>query len=458
MYDFIIVGSGTSGGVLAYYLTQSNAKCLLLEAGRLYRAETFPKTELDYSAQLFWGGGLEFDVYGKMAFLRARCVGGTSIVNQCLLDRFDDIAWNDWKSDSGVSWFSSSAMEPYYQAVEQELSLQYIPESHYNRNTHLFVEGFKKLGYTWAPLRRGQSDCAIDSGNDCIGCLGGCHRDSKQSTLVAFIRRALNAGLTLVSECSVEKLESHAGHVRVLAQHQEKTQIYLGKKVILAGGSFGTNQLLLKSGFQSQLPALGKRFSCHPQYMAFGLFKDPVDAHRGAFQAVKSADPRFRQMGFKLENVFAPPISIAMLYPSVGRTLHQFMQKYRYLACIEVAVRDEPAGQLSTNRAGGLKIQKPLTRRDLQRRDEGLKLVEAMFRAVGAEQVVISPFYFGLHLMGGCSIGTDPKTAVVNEHFQLHTHPQIYIADSSIFPNAPGINPALTIMSLSKKLSDSLSS
>jgi len=50
-------------------------------------------------------------------------------------------------------------------------------------------------------------------------------------------------------------------------------------------------------------------------------------------------------------------------------------------------------------------------------------------------------------------MGTDPKNSVVNERFQLHGFANIFVADSSIFPAAPGINPALTIMALSHRAS-----
>ena len=52
--------------------------------------------------------------------------------------------------------------------------------------------------------------------------------------------------------------------------------------------------------------------------------------------------------------------------------------------------------------------------------------------------------------MGGLCMGTDPKKSVVNSEFRLHGHDNIFVADSSIFPNAPGINPSFTIMALSK--------
>lgn len=70
MHDFIVVGSGSGGGSLAYYLTKGGAKVLLIEAGKMYRKDTFPKSEADTSAQLYWGGGIEFDKDARMGFLR----------------------------------------------------------------------------------------------------------------------------------------------------------------------------------------------------------------------------------------------------------------------------------------------------------------------------------------------------------------------------------------------------
>jgi choline dehydrogenase-like flavoprotein len=383
-------------------------------------------------------------------------MGGTSIVNQCLLDRFDDIALDSWKAESSVGFFSVEAMKPYYDEIESKLKLHTFTESERNGNAKKFVEGCDKLDLKWHNLRKGQGDCAFDRGNDCMACLGGCHRNSKQSSLAAFILEAEAEGMDIISEILVEKLQHRGEEVDLHCTKNGAAQKLTARNVVLAGGSFGTTQLLLKSGFSKEFPALGKYFSTHPQYMSFGVMDEPMNAHKGYFQTVASKDPGMRKKGYKLENVFAPPISLAVLFKQQGKAHQDIMRKYNYLTNIEVALRDENNGIIKIDKKGKLIIEKELTDNDKRKRDEGLETVRNILHAQGAKEIYQSSFYFGLHLMGGCGMGVDKQRSVVDPEFRMHGYKNIYIGDSSIFPNAPGINPSLTIMALSQKLSNQL--
>lgn len=451
MYDFAIVGSGVSGGRMAYELTAGGAKCVLIEAGREFNRTTFPRHEIDYSTQMFWGGGLEVTTDGNLGLLRARCLGGTSIVNQALLDRFDDMAWDDWRSRSGVSFFNQNDMNPHYDSCQKNISLSSIPVAHYNKNTHVFTKAFNKLGYGWKPLNRAQTDCKLDKGTDCIVCLGGCPRDSKQSSLVTTIRAARNQGLVVESEFEVHHIEYYPDKVVVHGKRQGVSQEITAAKAVLAAGAIGNSAILLRSGFKSKLPALGTGFACHPQYMTYALFDEPVDAHKGAFQSVKSDDQRFRRMGLKFENVFAPPGATAMLVPGFGASHLRMMRNYRFLASMEVAIRDEPLGKITVGSNDKVRVDKTLSPDDRQKTKQGLKLVRELFESVGAKEIVTCTQAFGLHLMGGCAIGTNAARSVVTPEFRVHDHPNLIAADSSVFPAAPGINPSFTIMALSHR-------
>ncbi|HVL00391.1 MAG TPA: GMC family oxidoreductase [Dongiaceae bacterium] len=454
MHDYIIVGSGASGSVLARYLTQAGADVLMLEAGKRFSASTFPANEMDANAQLMWNGGMDLSRDAATLFIRGKVVGGSTIINQCLLDRFDDIALNDFRTATGLAFFNRQTMTRHYDTVESNLSLHYMQKNDWNRNAELYVDGFEKLGLEWAPLRRGQKDCG--AGNDCMVCLGGCPRKSKQSMLETFLPQAEKSGLTILPEFEVAEVVHGQQFVTVHGRRQGHSQSVYGRQVILAAGALGTTQLLLKAGLQQRLPALGNNFYCHPQWMTVGFFNETVDSHKGAFQSVKSADPRFRDWGFKLENVFAGPIAMSLLKPGYGFEHQHFMQRYRNMACIEVAVRDQDAGTLRLSNKGRLVIDKPLSDGDRQRADRGNRIVQDIFNTLGAYETMTSPIQLALHLMGGCGIGTHAGNSVVNEQFQVHGLPRLRIADSSIFPNAPGINPSLSIMALSHRAAETL--
>lgn len=449
MYDFAIIGSGTSGSVLSYYLTKKGFKCIMLEAGNKFTENDFPKTEMEYNSQMLWNGGMDISVDAKLAFLRAKCVGGGSVINQCLLDRFDKIALDDWKNQSGLDFFSPDIMAKHYEEVEKNLVIKELTAKSRNRNAIIFSDGSDKCGYKWGYLHRGETDCAIDKGNDCINCLGGCHRNSKQSMIVTFLPKAVEQGLELESNFQVEKIKPESDKVIISGRKTIES-----KKVFVASGSLGTNHLLLKSGFKKDYPHLGKGFFCHYQIMNFALFDEPVNAHKGAFQTVKSDDPIMRKQGFKLENVFAQPIGFSLLYNYFGKKHQEWMKKYSYIANIEVAVRDVGPGSISIDKKNRLKIKKKISGEDKKRGKAGIEAVKNIFASMGAKEIYSAPVWFGLHLMGGCPIGANPDTSIVNENFQMHKNENVFIADSSIFPSAPGINPALTIMALSEKATE----
>jgi choline dehydrogenase-like flavoprotein len=223
---------------------------------------------------------------------------------------------------------------------------------------------------------------------------------------------------------------------------------------VLAAGAIGNSRLLLASGFDKRLPALGHNFYTHPQYMNLGVYDEPVNAQRGPLQSYKSNDPSFRRSGFKLENVFGPPVAVAMLVPGFGAAHMRRMKQITHFACIEVAVRDTNPGRIRVTSSGGAVIDKRLNDEDARRRDRGLAAIRNIFLSTGAREIIAGNIAIGLHLMGGCNIGVDPSRSVTAPDFHLHGCDNIYAADSSIFPNAPGINPSFTIMALSSMAAD----
>ena len=456
-YDAVIVGARVSGSFVANALTQGGMKCLLVEAGKSFSKETYPRKEIDANSQLYWGGGVELNTDATIGFLRPKVVGGGSIVNQALMDRFDDLAFDAWREESGVSFLTRQNLDPWYDKVEQEICIQPVPERYHNGNAEIFRRGFDNNGYRWAPLRRAQRDCRFQDGNCCIECLMGCRIDSKQSTPVTVLKRVRAAGLALAPEFEARRVESSGGVISLTGiEADHSTTTYRGRILVLAAGAIGNSRLLLTSGFAVKLPALGDNFYTHPQFMILGLYDEPVNAQHGPLQSYKSDDRNFRRSGFKLENVFAPPVAIAMLLPKFGVSHLRHMREITHLACIEVAVRDTNPGRVSVGARGGLNVGKRLNEEGRARRDRGREAIQNIFWSTGARKVIEGDIAIGLHLMGGCNLGCDPTRSVVSPGFRLHGVKNVYAADSSIFPNAPGINPSFSIMALSLMAADQI--
>ncbi|HEX8991057.1 MAG TPA: GMC family oxidoreductase [Anaerolineales bacterium] len=54
------------------------------------------------------------------------------------------------------------------------------------------------------------------------------------------------------------------------------------------------------------------------------------------------------------------------------------------------------------------------------------------------------------HILGGAPIGRNASESVVNDRFEIHNYPGLYIVDGSIMPANPGVNPSLTITALAE--------
>ena len=53
------------------------------------------------------------------------------------------------------------------------------------------------------------------------------------------------------------------------------------------------------------------------------------------------------------------------------------------------------------------------------------------------------------HPFGGCRMGTDPKTSVTDSSHRVHGIDNLFVADPSVFPTGPSVDPSVSIMAFS---------
>jgi choline dehydrogenase-like flavoprotein len=60
------------------------------------------------------------------------------------------------------------------------------------------------------------------------------------------------------------------------------------------------------------------------------------------------------------------------------------------------------------------------------------------------------------HEIGGCRMGSDPRTSVLDKFCRSHDIPNLYVVDASVFPSSSEKNPTHTIMALASRTADHL--
>ncbi len=141
------------------------------------------------------------------------------------------------------------------------------------------------------------------------------------------------------------------------------------------------------------------------------------------------------------------------------------MAAYRHLAQFGLMVSDSSRGRVQVI-AGRPVIRYDLNQPDLEKFRVGLRALEQLFLAAGAEEVLL-PLPHGvrpenarrrdLKLMAFHPLGTARADArathgVIDSGLQLHGTRGVYGADGSAVPSALGVNPQLTIMALATRL------
>jgi len=254
IYDVVIVGSGASGGAVAYTLCKAGYKVAVLEKGRLINRDEFSKDELAYTRRDIVTPNLseeyhtiEENIDGKWvitstyesgwSFWNGNIVGGSSNFMSGMFHRMhpDDFRlkskYGEIKGANIVDWpISYDELEPYYLKTEDIIGIsgKYIkhpnvpPRSRLNFNqlptkenniVKLFDNSCKLLDITSLVTARailskdkeGRNSCYYSNFCGSYGCSSG----AKGSSLEALLKPALATGnLTLMTNSHVKILNT----------------------------------------------------------------------------------------------------------------------------------------------------------------------------------------------------------------------------------------------------------
>lgn len=465
--DAVVIGSGAGGAMAARTLARAGLRVVVLEEGQHHSTASFRRrTPLERFADLYRDGGATVAVGSPPLLLPVgRAVGGTTIVNSGTCYRTPDHVLARWTGDFGFSL--AEGFGPYLDEVERTLRVATQPLDVLGNNGRLALAGAERLGWKAAPLRRNATGC-----KGSCQCVVGCPTGAKQSVQLSVLPDACAAGARIVTGAKARRVLVEAdrpGGLRaagVLVQRQDGSEFeILAPLVVVAAGALQSPPLLRRSGLGGH-PRLGRNLSVHPATSVAGRFAEPVTAWEGVLQSVGVEE--LHHDGVLIEATATPPGMGSFVLPGLGSELRRELESADRLATLGAMIADRPSGRV-------LGRDRTLLRYDLDRRDGGrlMRSVRAMGQvlfAAGAQEVLtgiptaprarslteldeilahVGPGRLHLsayHPTGTVSAGADAQRFPADPLGRLRGVHGVLIADGSVLPGCPEVNPQLSIM------------
>ncbi|KAL4939353.1 hypothetical protein BDV06DRAFT_231084 [Aspergillus oleicola] len=288
-FDYIIVGGGLAGSVLASRLSRSNRvnrpKILLVEAGPdVSQNETIPyanNTALLTGSELDWGyitvpqKSLNDRKIGNPA---GKCLGGGTAINACGWTRGRYADFDHWAELVGDERYTYKNLLPYFIKTEEYHDPNVTPGQHGSQGP-LFVATPSSTGRRY-PLRKRLAQAWKENG---VQPLQGFDGNAGSPVGLAELAENRRNGLRQLAS-SVYPLDG----VQVLTNTLVKRILYRGAEVIATAESYRTPQLLMLSGIGPreilsglnlpvllENPEVGRNLYDHLQLTQYWKLKDP---------------------------------------------------------------------------------------------------------------------------------------------------------------------------------------
>ncbi len=506
-YDYVIIGSGFGGSVSALRLSEKGYKVLVIEKGKWYGADDFPKSNWDlrkwlWIPMLHFFGFFKITFYRHIGILSGVGVGGGSLVyaNTLPIPKKKFFNAESWKHLA--NW--EEELAPYYSIARNMLGTAKNPREDYGDK--ILKEVANQIGKgmdyetTDAAVYFGEPDVTVPdpyfngegperSGcTFCGGCMVGCRHNAKNTLDKNYLYLAQKKGAEIKAESLVYDVLplDDGGKKGYQVKWKSSTNIFKSKGIIssrgivFAGGVLGTVPLLLKLK-DTSLPKLSDKVGSAIRTNSESLLgitsaRSEEDFSKGiAISSIVHTDEESHVepvrypsgSGFwrlqvlpmiegsnvlirilkVIAYVFMHPVKTARLY--FVRDWASKTQILLFMQTINSTLKFEKGffrmrSKLEKGIAPSAFIPES---RDLAKRFAEL--------SGGTPGALMNEVLLGIpttaHILGGCVMGADSIEGVIDKDNKVFGYDNMYVCDGSMISANPGVNPALTITAISER-------
>jgi cholesterol oxidase len=511
-FDFVIVGSGFGGSVSALRLVEKGYRVAVLEQGSDYSSGDFAKTTWNlrkwlWMPRLGLRGIMQLRFFRDVTVLAGSGVGGGSLGYACTLPMpkasfFEAPSWGhlaDWQSE----------LEPHYATARRMLGVARVPRLF--PADRILLQVAKKrgqeanfqvpdVGIYFGDSGRVVPDPFFDGAGPerqgcrfCGACMTGCRHGAKNSLDKNYLYLARKHGIALHADTEVVDVAPAGGGYRVRALQGKggfafarRELVLTADQVIFAAGALGSVELLLRLRQKGSLPALSDELGRRVRTNEESLIAVTVNSRersmsegvaigsllqtdeRSHVEAVRYGEGSgfWRLLALPYVPSDAPgalKVLLALLF--VLRHPIRFLRAWavsdwaKYTAILlymrsfdgslRFVLRRGPFGKtMGTTVDGGPKPRAHMP--------EASALAAEYARE--ADGVAVAMFTDTLlnvpttaHLLGGCCMGKDSASGVVDVRHRVFGYPGLFVIDGSAVSANPGVNPSLTITALAER-------